>query len=38
MARPREAVLQDADLPEGRLGPIERFDNPSKCIGGLERV
>ena len=25
MARPRVAALQDADLLEGRLGPIERF-------------
>ena len=33
MARPREAVgLQDADLPEGRLGPIERFGVSSKWI------
>lgn len=25
MARPRGRWQQDADLPEGRLGPIERF-------------
>jgi hypothetical protein len=37
VARPREAVgLQDADLPEGRLGPIERFGaRPSNWLTHL---